>query len=157
MVRLIILARHAKADVSDSSQKLTESGRKMQLALIDNLKKIGITPNAIWTSPLLRALQTAAMFGDAFGIDPKEELVLGEQEMFDEMEITNKIKEMPDESTLIIVTHAPQILRLATNWTGTQFFKGTPPTSSALFLEFGNVVAPGKAHFVQLITSASIL
>lgn len=151
MAILAILVRHAKPRDSDGA--LSESGIMMQKKVSSYLKKeFEITPNEIWTSPILRAKQTADLIGEEFGLTPQEELVLGELDMFDEFEVTQKLAVLPDESTVIIVTHAPQIMRLSTYWTGAQFFTGTPATSCAIFYEFPEKVVPGTGHFVRLVT-----
>ncbi|MBS0633902.1 MAG: histidine phosphatase family protein [Verrucomicrobia bacterium] len=151
MAILAILVRHAKPRDSDGA--LSESGIMMQKKVSSYLKKeFEITPNEIWTSPILRAKQTADLIGEEFGLTPQEELVLGELDMFDEFEVTQKIATLPDESTVIIVTHAPQIMRLSTHWAGHQVFAGTPPTSAALFYEFPEKVVPGTGRFVRLVS-----
>ncbi len=115
-----------------------------------------IEPTEIWTSPILRAKETAEMIGKEFNLTPKEDISLGELEMFDDLEINNKFMEIADESTIIIVTHAPQIMRLATYWLGQKTLTSQPPTSSALFLEFPGKVEQGKATFVRLLTYSDI-
>ena len=83
---------------------------------------------------------------------PKQEFALGDLEMFDETEITDKLAQIPDESTVVLVSHGPQIMRLVTHWTGMRMYKSLPPTSSATLIEFSGKVQAGKAKFVRLIT-----
>lgn len=155
MAVLAILVRHAKA--LDEEKTLSETGIMMQKKINAFLKKeIQIEPNELWTSPVVRATQTAALIGDEFGLTPKQEFALGELDMFDEFEITQKMAELPDESTVIIVTHAPQIMRLSTYWSGAQNFAGSPPNSSAIFFEFPGKVIPGTAHMVRFVSYSDI-
>lgn len=155
---LAILVRHAKPLALDPTQKLSDSGKEMQKTVNAHLKnELQIEPTELWTSPVLRAVETAQIIAEAFNLVPQQEIALGELEMFDELEITNKLKEMPDESTVILVSHAPQIMRLATYWTGDQVFSGAPATSSALFLEFPSKVEPGKARFIRHVTYSDIV
>lgn len=157
MAILVLLVRHAKPLMLDTAQSLSETGKEMQKKVNAYLKnELLIEPTEIWTSQIPRALETAQMIGKEFNITPKEEIALGELEMFDALEITNKFKEIADESTIIIVTHAPQIMRLATYWLGYQMFTTQPPTSSALFLEFPSKVEEGKASVVRFVTYSDI-
>ena len=158
MAILTILVRHAKAMVNDDAvQVISNSGRMMQEKVNRYLKRFEIQPTELWTSPVLRAKQTAEMIAEEFDLKAQEELTLGELEMFDEYEITQKLALVPDESTIIIVTHGPQIMRLATYWLGNRLFQGQPATSSALFLEFPDGVKPGEAKFIRLINYSDIM
>ena len=158
MSTLVILIRHAKAEVSKGPvQNLTESGRMMQSKVNKYLKKFGIVPDAIWTSPVPRARETATMIADTFEIMPKEELALADAEMFDEAEITQKLSELPDRSTVILVSHGPQIMHLATYLLGSRQLQSQPPTSSALFIEFDDKVEEGKGRFTRMITYSDLL
>ena len=157
MAILTILVRHAKASLLDTTQKLSDSGKDMQKMVNSHLKnELQIEPNEIWTSPILRAKETAELLGQEFGLVPQEEIGLGELELFDELAITNRLKEMPDESTIILVSHAPQIMRLASYWVGTKLFEEPPDTSTAVFLEFPRKIEPGTARFVRMVTYLDI-
>ncbi len=155
MAILTILMRHANTKSEGVHQILSESGRKMQAKVNAYLKAMGIEPTQIWTSPILRAKQTAEMIGQEFGITPQEEWALSD-DLFDEIETSNRLFEMPDESTIILVSHAPQIMRLSTYFMGGQVFGATPPTSSAAFIEFQGKVKPGKGRFIRLVTYSDI-
>ncbi len=124
----------------------------MQAYIIDVLKDFGVQPTEIWTSPVVRAVETAELIGNAFAITPQQEVALGELEMFDELEVTNHLATVADGSTIILVSHAPQIVRLTSYWLGGRAYSSSPPTSSATLIEFPNSVAPGKGQFVRLIS-----
>ncbi len=153
MAILAILIRHAKPDLEG---KVTESGRKMQKKVNDFLKSLEVAPTEIWTSPITRAKETAALVGEVFNVQPKEDFALSELELFDEMEITAKLAEMPDESTVIMVSHGPQIMRLASYWLGAHILPGAPPTSSATIIEFPGKVQEGGGVFVRQITYSDL-
>lgn len=156
MSKLAILVRHAKPLELDPAKKLSDSGKKMQATVNAFLKELEIEPTEIWTSPVLRAKETAELIGRDFNKSIQEEPALGELELFDEIELNLKLKELPDESTVIMVSHAPQIMRLATYWIGMQYFALPPPTSSALFLVFADGVDPGRARPVRFVTYSDL-
>jgi phosphohistidine phosphatase len=71
-VRLFIV-RHAKAATGDPDElrPLTEDGRETARALGRQLAADGVRPDAILTSPLLRARETAAEISKAVGTEPE--------------------------------------------------------------------------------------
>ena len=58
----VYLFRHGEADAvgveGDEARPLTADGRRDTLAIGEALLRTGVKPDAIWTSPLLRARQT---------------------------------------------------------------------------------------------------
>ncbi|MCE5293569.1 MAG: histidine phosphatase family protein [Chlamydiales bacterium] len=153
---LVLLTRHAKPLAQDISQRLSESGKEMQKVVNSHLKNdLQIEPSAIWTSPILRAKETAMLIGEEFALEPQEEMALSDV-AFDELEITEKLAHLPDESTIIMVSHAPQLMRLATYWMGSQAYGQTPPTSSVLLIELDYPVIAGNAKIVRFITYSDL-
>lgn len=66
----LFIVRHGIAedvhpeDPTDHARRLTEQGRRRVRAAAAGMREIGIAPEAIWTSPHVRALQTAAIVGE---------------------------------------------------------------------------------------------
>lgn len=118
--------------------------------------ELGIKPTHLWTSPVLRAYETAQLLGEDFNLVPQEEAALSEQETSSEVELTQKLNEVPNKSCVILVSHSPQIVRLASLWAPDAAPSGTPPTSSVLFLEFAGPVQPGGARFIRIVTHSDI-
>lgn len=158
MTILAILVRHATAAPSpndpDGIQRITNSGRKRQETVNSIMKDYEIQPTEMWSSPVTRAQETAEIIGKAFNVTPETEVALGELEMFDEAIVTSRLSEVPDESTIILVSHAPQILRLSTYWIGKRIYGTSPPTSSATLIKFTHKVEPGKGEFVRIIAAS---
>jgi phosphohistidine phosphatase len=77
----LYLVRHAEAarGEPDALRPLTASGRESARALGTRLAAEGAQPDAVLTSPLLRARETAAALGQALGCDaePDERLAPG--------------------------------------------------------------------------------
>ena len=69
----LFIVRHAKAAAGDPDElrHLTEAGRETARALGKQLAADGIRPDAVLTSPLLRARETAAEIAKAVGTEPE--------------------------------------------------------------------------------------
>lgn len=127
----------------------------MQKVVSAHIKdELGIRPTHLWTSPVLRAKETADIVGEVFGLKPQQEAALGEQKIGCESEITQKLQEVPDNSCVMLVSHSPQIVSLASYLANQSL--ATPPTSSVAILEFANKVEPGLGRFVRLVSYSDI-
>jgi phosphohistidine phosphatase SixA len=108
----LILLRHGDAeDVSpagnDAERSLTEQGSKKLSKALPGLKTLieDRTKVRIWTSPLKRAVQTAAILADCLGVESAElhpELEHGEWPVF-----IQATKQLDDTTCLILVGHEP--------------------------------------------------
>lgn len=69
----VFLVRHAEAAPGepDVLRPLTRAGRETARALGDRLAAEGVQADAVLSSPLLRARETAAELGRALGCDPE--------------------------------------------------------------------------------------
>jgi len=66
--------RHGRAGdaASDEARQLTESGRRDVLAVARLVRDRGVTGCPVYTSPLIRARQTADLFAEEAGCGPVE-------------------------------------------------------------------------------------
>jgi phosphohistidine phosphatase len=70
----VYLVRHAEAEPGtpdDEQRALTPAGKEQARQLADRLAADGVEPDAILTSPLRRARQTAEALGDRLGVRPE--------------------------------------------------------------------------------------
>ena len=69
----LYLVRHAQAadGEPDELRPLTAEGRRAARELGERLAAVGVRPDAVLTSPLLRARQTGAELARAAGIEPE--------------------------------------------------------------------------------------
>jgi phosphohistidine phosphatase len=69
----VYIVRHAEAAPGepDEDRRLTEEGLEQARELARRLAAEGVQPTALLTSPLVRARQTAAVLGEALGIEPE--------------------------------------------------------------------------------------
>jgi phosphohistidine phosphatase len=71
----LYLVRHADAAPGDPDElrSLSAEGREQARSLAERLRADGVEPDAILTSPLLRARETAAELGRATGVTPESD------------------------------------------------------------------------------------
>lgn len=135
---------------NDSLAPISESGRAVQKEMNAYMKSLGLAPTQIWHSPVLRTQQTAEMIAEDFPAPLVPELSLSE--VFDEYDIVNKLAQVPDQSTIFLVSHGPQLFRLSGFLIGYTLLKSPLQNSAALVLEFTGKVQAGDASYVRLIT-----
>lgn len=123
MTKQLWLFRHGIAEKKSSSKNdtqraLTKKGvREVQrsaphLRYLLNLEG----PTFIWSSPLIRALQTAEILAEALGginIDEKEFIAAG-----DFNQLTQELKNLPEDCTVIAVGHEPSLSDWSENLIG---------------------------------------
>lgn len=76
-MKTLYLVRHAKAGWedparSDFDRSLTKRGHRHAEEMSERLRKKGITPERLISSPAQRALETAEIFADELGIERRE-------------------------------------------------------------------------------------
>jgi phosphohistidine phosphatase len=109
----LVLVRHAEAapGTPDELRTLTPEGHEQAQALGERLRRDGIRPDAVLSSPLLRARQTAEALG--FGeAEPDDRLAPGATP-----ESVREAIEGRGE-TVVVVGHQPDCGRVAASLTG---------------------------------------
>jgi phosphohistidine phosphatase len=107
----IYLVRHAEAAPGepDELRALTPDGRRAARDLGDRLANEGVRPDAVISSPLLRARETAAEIGRALGVEPEADDRLGSGATADGLrELVEGRGEM-----VVAVGHQPDCGRIA--------------------------------------------
>jgi phosphohistidine phosphatase len=149
---IIHLIRHAEAvertpELSDEIRFLTPRGRKRFRRIGSCLKKAGIEPDVIFTSPLVRAVQTAEILAQALKF--KGDLVATPllAHGFRTEELDKLIQSFPRAKELVLVGHEPELGTVASTLlaakTSCTLPKGaaltvkmTPDTKEAVFRQF---------------------
>jgi phosphohistidine phosphatase len=112
----LYLVRHAEAagGEPDELRPLTPAGREQARSLGERLRNSGVRPDAILTSPLLRARETAAVLGRELGAEvvPDERLAPGATADA----VTSALGGRGE--TVIVVGHQPDCSRIAATLTG---------------------------------------
>lgn len=109
----LVLVRHAEAAPGnpDELRTLTDEGREQARRLGEQLRADGIEPDAVLSSPLLRARETAAALG--FGEpEPVEELSPGATVVDVKAAMAGR------GETVVVVGHQPDCSQIAAALTG---------------------------------------
>jgi phosphohistidine phosphatase len=120
----IIFLRHGPAgsksdwDGPDAERPLTDDGRGVVVLVADMLAHAGVTVDALLTSPLVRARQTAEIAAAALGCADRladdERLAGG----FDRKSLAAIVAEHPDARALMLVGHEPDFSATIAQLTG---------------------------------------
>lgn len=110
----VFLIRHAAAvdetlDLRDPLRHLTPDGREQAKALGDRLRWHDCHPTHIWTSPLVRAVQTAELVAAGIqlpiAVDVLPHLAPGESPRA----VLKALEQVPRDAHVILVGHEPGI------------------------------------------------
>jgi phosphohistidine phosphatase len=140
IMKRVIIVRHAKAVPygydDDFTRDLTERGVNDAGRIGNELKKKGITPDLMISSPANRALQTANIFAEDLGFDKKqiteiENIYYG----LTTSEFLKLIKELPEKvNTVFFFGHNPSFEYFVNNLS--EHFYGDMPTCSTVAIDF---------------------
>jgi phosphohistidine phosphatase len=112
----VYLVRHAKAESGepDELRALNDKGRKQARRLGKRLAREGVRPDAVLTSPLLRARETANAIAKATGVtaEPDERLAPGARAD----DLRDAVAGRGD--TVVVVGHQPDCGQIAAALTG---------------------------------------
>jgi len=153
----LLVIRHGKAEPhgdagSDASRRLSEDGRKKLGRGARGLRKLVPALDALVSSPLVRAVESAEIVAEAYGDLGFEQTPV--------LEPYREPKELADwlagrsESVLAIVGHEP-LLSLASTWllSGLRTSFLELGTGGALLLHFPGEIDAGRARLVFALTS----
>ena len=122
------LLRHGEAVPHDSKpddeRELTARGERQALAAGAALARLGIEHDACYTSPKLRAVQTAELACRALGIEPIVEESVGYG--FDRDDAVALLRAHGEDARVLVVGHEPDFSQVVHDMTGGQvdFKKG---------------------------------
>jgi phosphohistidine phosphatase len=118
VVRHAIAVPHGTAGVSDGERPLTPEGELRFREAAQGLARILDRPQALLTSPWLRARQTAAIAAAAWGgPDPKPTPALASGSIEAQAEV---LDEYPEDATVAIFGHEPWLSQLVAHLLGTR-------------------------------------
>ncbi len=110
----VFLIRHASAvdetlTLRDPHRHLTAAGRTQARSLGDRLRWHDCTPTFVWSSPLVRALQTAELVIAGIGETVVVESVPQLAPDGDARELVAAIKALPADAHVLLVGHEPSL------------------------------------------------
>jgi phosphohistidine phosphatase len=108
----VFLIRHAEAAqetlaMRDPHRHLTPAGRGQARALGDRLRWHDCTPTHIWSSPLVRAIQTAELVASGLGCDLAIETLPALAPDENPRTVASALAALPHDASVILVGHEP--------------------------------------------------
>ena len=119
----------------DADRSILPDGEEQTTNVACKMAAAGITPDAVWASPAVRATQTAEIVAQQLCPDVEIEIV---RPLYadDELRVAELIELCPDTvGCLLIVGHNPMVSRLVSRLSGNGNF-GWFATSELVWLEF---------------------
>jgi phosphohistidine phosphatase len=119
MARQLWFLRHGEAEPhgarEDSARRLTDRGVAQSRAAGEALRALGIAPAIVFSSPKVRAIDTARHACAALGVEPVEDAVLASG--FDAQDAL-RLAEADEEGPVIVVGHEPDFSQVVHDLTG---------------------------------------
>lgn len=111
---IVYLARHAHAvdeapGLPDAARHLTAVGRRAARQLGERLRWYDCVPGAVWTSPLVRAVQTAELVLGALGWEGVIESLPALAPGGDGRAVRGLLRQTAPEGQVLLVGHEPAI------------------------------------------------
>ncbi len=108
------------AITSDAKRPLTDEGKAETRQVAGGLKRLGVSPDVIFTSPLVRAQQTAEILLDVLGAAHGLKLTDALAPAGTASDVFKAIKEFERAGSIFLVGHEPDMGRLAATilWAG---------------------------------------
>jgi phosphohistidine phosphatase len=152
IMKTLFLIRHAKSSWATLGQRdyerpLELRGHNDAPRMAKYLKKLGVQPDLIVSSPALRARTTAEYFAKEFGIDPKNIDFQKEIYEADERDIAHVIHSLPeDKHTVLLFGHNPTFTFVADSFSKKARIDNLPTCGIAQIEQNIEGVTWGKFH-----------
>lgn len=152
-MKTVIIIRHAaplsEGYAEDALRSLSSEGISTQHLLAKQLQERGYLPDAIFSSPLVRAIQSAEILADAFGITVEEEEALGDA--FDAKKLI-RLLQNSSAKTIYLVGHAPTLALFIDQLVGETVLPQGLSKSHAAIVTFADLIDFGIGAFTEVIT-----
>ncbi len=131
-MKRLILIRHGKSswkyDVADDKRPLKKRGFKDGEVVSKAFKKFFSKPVEVWSSPAVRALETAQIFKEKLDINDKDFSIKSQLYTFNKKDLLHQIQTCEDHvDKLMIFGHNPAMTGLV-NDLGDKVFDNIPTT-----------------------------
>ncbi|MGQ9649643.1 MAG: phosphohistidine phosphatase SixA [Phycisphaerae bacterium] len=111
----VAVGRSASGILDDRSRELTPQGIRKMRRNAAALAKIGVVVDEIWTSPLLRARQTADIVAQSMGIRGSPRIVKALSPGGNCEQLMRRLAQHVDFSGVALIGHEPDLGKLATS------------------------------------------
>ena len=153
-MRLLII-RHADAGDADPrrypddrTRPLTDHGRRVHRAVATALARMDLRPTRLYTSPLRRALETAAITSEALG-GPAPEVLDALSDHFSVPDLLDVLARQPHDALVACVGHEPSLSGFAALLLHPQgAVRIAMPKSGVLGFESAGPPTPGGARLL---------
>ncbi len=131
-MKTLFLIRHAKSSwasigLRDIERTLEQRGHNDAPRMAKHLKKLGIQPDLLVSSPAVRARTTADYFAKEYGISSESIDIQADIYEADERTILHIIQELPDSvDTVFMFGHNPTFTYVADSFSKTTRFDNVP-------------------------------
>lgn len=109
----IAVARGASGILDDRSRELTPQGIEKMRRNAAALTRLGVVADEIWTSPLVRARQTADIVAQSLGLETAPRTVRLLAPGGDPRQLIQRLAQRSDRSGVVLVGHEPDLGELA--------------------------------------------
>jgi phosphohistidine phosphatase len=156
----LYIMRHAEAEdqaKSDDARPLTVRGRERTRGAAGGLRALGLRFDAILTSPLLRAAQTAELVADEYANNPPPQVLPELSPSVSPREALASLVPFVRHEEVLMVGHEPQLSRLVAllltpeGTAAISFKKG-----ACVALELANACEPGGAELKWMLTQRQL-
>lgn len=119
MLDLFVL-RHGEAGKrssvsrNDSKRALTEAGKKEIVEIANAIKRLDVKFDFVYTSPLIRAKQTADILADKVKNKRKIEIINDLKPEGDRLALYSMLSKLKQDSTVLLVGHEPYLSKIIT-------------------------------------------
>lgn len=149
---LVLFLRHADAEprlTGDSLRRLTDKGIGQAERMADFLPESQLHPEVIFSSPLVRARQTAEIVGKRLGIEPVEARWLASGMTPDAC--MSELEACVHLSTVLLVGHEPDFSNVIAAWIGCETSENLHIRKTSLTALDVSGCRPGAARLEFLI------
>jgi len=126
----LILMRHGETESSgyadDDFRRLTEKGKLTQKIMAERLKKMHCIPDKIYSSDLIRAIESAEVVGEVLGKEAEQIAALGLS--FDKEALFDLIDAHVGK-TLLFIGHMPTLPSFVNELVGKEVLRGMKQSS----------------------------
>ncbi len=151
MGKTLVLFRHGKplteGYAEDALRPLADIGKETVKETAQKLIAVNIVPTNIFSSPLLRAEESAKIIADIYAASFECEPALGNN--FDTEIILKHLQALPKETTIFLVGHEPTLGRLANDLVGKIVLPDGLSKASACVIEFRDEISLGTGKFIH--------
>lgn len=136
----VFLIRHAAAidetlELRDPMRHLTPDGRKQATSLGDRLRWHDCVPTHVWTSPLVRAVQTAELVVQALKIDAPIEVLPALAPGESARAVQAAVQKLGDSAIVMLVGHEPGMSAIGALVTGQRDFAALGKAEAARIVD----------------------